>query len=204
LILHLDEKGLLDGATLKAGSTQHGAPAVSLTRDAREPAGGSVPHNTSGDFGRINGAALFADSASVADQPEPESEPAPPPAPGSALEIDAEAEQSIIGRFPSLTNAYDEPVSAELASLMESLYDDLSSDGARIGPELAAYVEALIARLNSQGQPYLVRLRGPEVEDVRRRAVRAHALLVSAGLRPWLLEVFGERGSPSVNVDFAF
>lgn len=153
-------------------------PTANATTDATQSGGasGDAPGTTG-----VSGAEAVA---------KPAARPVPrPSAPTSPL------------AHPSLQNAYDEPIMNELAAFFDAIHEGLERPGAAIDPELSIYVDQLVTRMNAEGQPYVVRLNHPNLEVVRRRAVRGHALLVEAGLRPWLLEVFGERGGTGVSVE---
>lgn len=100
----------------------------------------------------------------------------------------------------SLVSATDEPLAEELTAFFLFMQDELSHPEAQIPAELSAYVGELVARINSSGELFVVRLYDPSLQVARRQAVRGHALLVEAGLQLWLLEPYGERGPATVTV----
>jgi hypothetical protein len=102
---------------------------------------------------------------------------------------------------PSLRSALDEPVLLELTALLKTVHADLDGPDARFSPALTAYIGALTHRMNSHGETFVASVFAPEPQAARRRAAHLHALLVEAGLRPWLLEVFGGRGANGVSVE---
>jgi hypothetical protein len=127
--------------------------------------------------------------------PEPEA-PAPDEAPAPTL--DGEAHPPLP---PSLRSAFDEPILLELTALLETVHADQVAAGAHLDPALAAYVGALTRRMNTHGETFVASVSAPDAQVARRRAADLHAFLVEAGLRPWLLEVFGERGADGVSVE---
>jgi hypothetical protein len=102
---------------------------------------------------------------------------------------------------PSLRNAGDEPILIELVALFETVHIGLERPDASFDPVLDPYVATLAGRMNSYGHPFVLYLSDKNLDIARRRAARAHALLVDAGLRPWLLDVHGRSGDVGVVVE---
>jgi hypothetical protein len=102
---------------------------------------------------------------------------------------------------PSLRSALDEPILLELTALLETVHADQDGPEALLDPTLTAYVGALTRRMNTHGETFVASVSARDPQAARRRAAHLHGLLVEAGLRPWLLEVFGERGADGVSVE---
>jgi len=194
LILQLDAEGYLGDS-----------PVVSPPITAVSEAPRSSPDWESPDheIDKTLAAEEHGDSTPAVDAPQSEvtaptaPETAAPREPGPLLSDSSGSPLS----HPSLRDATDEPITHEVAALFNAIHVGLERPGATIDPSLANYVNALVARMNTHGEPLVVRMRDQNLEIARRRAVRAHALLVEAGMRPWLLEVFGERGAGGVSVE---
>lgn len=102
-------------------------------------------------------------------------------------------------RHPSLRSAYDEPVLHELLALLDAL---AALPGPPDVPEaLRTYVGDLVERMNAHGEAYAARIVAPDPDAAQRRAVRLHALLVEAGLHPWLLDLSGAAGPAGIEVE---
>jgi len=142
--------------------------------------------------------------------------PAAPPTPSAhAVAVQAATVQAIqpaaLAAFPpahdgpalspAFDSAFDEPLVEEVAALLGHLYPGLGEPGARIEPVLEGYTRTLAARMNAHGGTFVATFSAPDVRVARRRAARAHALLVEAGVRPWLLEAVGEAGPEALAVE---
>jgi hypothetical protein len=212
LVLHLDSQGAFgNGEPAPIAQANHLPPPAPLapseepSRDLdADPAAATDILDTPAAADELPADAASGDvpgavaEAPLAAPPAPQPESRPKPA---AQPLPFPSEPASPLAHPSLRNAYDEPVMHELAALFDAIHVGLERPGATIDASLSEYVNQLVTRMNAEGQPYVVRLNHPNLEVVRRRAVRGHALLVEAGLRPWLLEVFGERGGAGVSVE---
>lgn len=122
------------------------------------------------------------------------------PATGSAVALPAASPgaPSLPDEIPaSLLDAYDEPLLAELATLLEAVH----GTEAPLDPALHAYLADLVQRMNVEQEPYRARFLAPAAAIAQRRAERVQALFRNAGLPPNLLILSGHTGPDGVAVE---
>lgn len=116
--------------------------------------------------------------------------PLPATSPAAPLDLSEEARAS-------LRDAYDEPLLAEIAALLDAVHDH----DAPLDRSLRPYLAALVERMNVEQEPYRARLLAPTLDTADRRAERLQASFREAGLSPDLLTLTGHTGPDGVVVE---